>query len=799
MRRKKWTRNAIHRHLLFLLVLSLCWLREWTRGHCFVSASTLDRRDALTPPQPESPASPPIHYHSYESMVWRLARVVVEHPELAELFTAQQRYRLPAVGNDCALPADSPTAHSMLSDLPRPQRQQVINTVEQMIRADRQPRDACRVWGVHITATDADSLSRRPIAQRPQLLVSGALHGDERIGSTMATELAALLTDVAGDPAAAAVPDAARTDATADGLRAWLRYLVRHRYLTIVPAANAPGLARNERTELGVDPNRDFPWNQLAPTDCMRTVAARAINELARDHLYQMLLTYHGGTTVIGYEWGDRVHCPEGTACVHNAPAPDVWAMHTIAAGMRAYAGNGNGYGGRAYQIGTMGDTVYPVAGGMEDWAYGASAVTEPAGVQTACAPTAHGGYPRERTVYARDGPHARMLAFLIETADDKQPPEATLGRRSAASPAHPLRWRADPCVLGGRQALRLSSACQRRMRWMDGHVHRNIRVALQAADVLEPYATWVRYPGDARTDAAPTDARVCWRIGGAYHVTDTQLLWWNRSVGVDAEATGVRSLQVDAVPRTLAEAERLATSTRWSQRPPGGRAFCVSLAEMTAEASTDTVWLRVRLRADAHWGLEPEAALGALPAHQRPLSHVARGRTDPQWYFVVDSPRARQHPAAVVRGRSAIYGEALRCAAKEGDRAAWHCIRAPVSSTGATKEPPPLPPPSSSLWHKLALGAAVFLLAPGTFPALLFTALILWRCLRGQGLHPVAVWQEVRDSWLPALTAPITRLFRRPTLDRSDTLPLAGARDTSAAETSSSERTRWLTSDSPK
>eukprot|EP00166_Cyanidium_caldarium_P003017 ctg_289.g179 len=197
-------------------------------------------------------------------------------------------------------------------------------------------------------------------------------------------------------------------------------------------------------------------------------------------------------------------------------------------------------------------------------------------------------------------------------------------------------------------------------MRWMDGHVHRNIRVALQAADVLEPYATWVRYPGDARTDAAPTDARVCWRIGGAYHVTDTQLLWWNRSVGVDAEATGVRSLQVDAVPRTLAEAERLATSTRWSQRPPGGRAFCVSLAEMTAEASTDTVWLRVRLRADAHWGLEPEAALGALPAHQRPLSHVARGRTDPQWYFVVDSPRARQHPAAVVRGRSAIYGEAL-------------------------------------------------------------------------------------------------------------------------------------------
>ena len=60
----------------------------------------------------------------------------------------------------------------------------------------------------------------------------------------------------------------------------------------------------------GIDPNRDFPYGR-SKTRCMQTIAARALNELHREHLFQLALTFHGGMRAIGYEWGSPNH-PNG-------------------------------------------------------------------------------------------------------------------------------------------------------------------------------------------------------------------------------------------------------------------------------------------------------------------------------------------------------------------------------------------------------------------------------------------------------------------------------------------------------
>jgi hypothetical protein len=78
----------------------------------------------------------------------------------------------------------------------------------------------------------------------------------------------------------------------------WARRLLDTRAITIVPAANALGYAQEKREENGIDPNRDFAWDQMYPAKsgirpdtvpiCMRTVAARSINELWREHVFQV-------------------------------------------------------------------------------------------------------------------------------------------------------------------------------------------------------------------------------------------------------------------------------------------------------------------------------------------------------------------------------------------------------------------------------------------------------------------------------------------------------------------------------
>ena len=85
------------------------------------------------------------------------------------------------------------------------------------------PRCASRHFSLARGASDLAAAAARPtpLFGPRQVFISGALHGDERVGPTAAVELATLLLGLraAGDP--------------------WAAALVERRSLVVVPAANA--------------------------------------------------------------------------------------------------------------------------------------------------------------------------------------------------------------------------------------------------------------------------------------------------------------------------------------------------------------------------------------------------------------------------------------------------------------------------------------------------------------------------------------------------------------------------------
>ena len=93
--------------------------------------------------------------------------------------------------------------------------------------------------------TDHETLANDP--DRPDVLISGALHGDERVGPTATLELARwlLLSE-----------------------SAWADRLLRTRRLLLVPLTNAIGYARGTRSELGMTRTATFRTNRSPVHAC---------------------------------------------------------------------------------------------------------------------------------------------------------------------------------------------------------------------------------------------------------------------------------------------------------------------------------------------------------------------------------------------------------------------------------------------------------------------------------------------------------------------------------------------------
>mmetsp|Transcript_24976 Transcript_24976/g.29433 ORF Transcript_24976/g.29433 Transcript_24976/m.29433 type:complete len:742 (+) Transcript_24976:134-2359(+) len=498
--------------------------------------------------------------------------------------------------------------------------------------------DGCKNYILTIEDHAAHPNGSESWKRLPEVFLSGALHGNERVGPTAVVETANLLLEAASCEAKPhgmepKVDDESRSKwllskeeghacrkelyriGIDDASRKWLARLVTTRRIVIMPTPNALGYYRNHRTELDIDPNRDFPFDLADSSQCMQTIAGRSINEVFRDHIFQLSLTFHAGMEVIAYEWGAPTYS--------DSLSPDHAAQKEISAGYSRFAGKF----GRTppYLTGTMNEEVYPVRGGMEDWAYAGS--WDPDRV-IECQPVTFDGYPAEKTVY--NDSTLRAVNMLVEASNDKTP-------RSGLGTSQQLFNNVDDRG--------------------NGHIARNIRLSLIATDLVQPYVTIVGVNGIFLTDdiSPGTDSSkfekankavaipkgqnntvLKWTVGGGFTVDYTTILhskWDN----VDAQKIREGDL------RGFTYAPATTGKTHWhadgADPPPNFGAdengFAAAMGptfSITIDTSKyhvgDTIVVFAMARVDQGWYMTVDGVSPNLP----PTSHIVNARTNPDW-----------------------------------------------------------------------------------------------------------------------------------------------------------------------
>lgn len=380
----------------------------------------------------------PFTFTNYDQMVAELESLATAFPGLADHFTAQERFGLPT-----------------LSDGNR-------NDLAQ-----------------HVLRITNESLG----FDKPEVLLIGVQHGDEVVSLEVALVLARLLLEQHGqDP--------------------WLTALVDRREIFIMPLANPVGFNRGVRSSPGAegteDMNRDHIYDRDPCTagcqdaDSLSTVGARAIHELARRHLFRVVLDYHGGIELILHPWGTPRHNS-------NTQSPDFVASNQLGLRFRNFGGPFNGL----TPVGTSTDLLGALFGPLDDTAYAASwdsANADPL-------------FPTEGN---------RALSYTIEISNQKRPPQSTLG---------------------GDASLLTSGGVE------DGYVPKNVRVGLAAIDIAEPWVEWTNRDQIPSQVSLGSPVRVTWRVRGCFDVDDTHVRF-----GVDPDPRQVFSGQSASQQQTTGD-----------------------------------------------------------------------------------------------------------------------------------------------------------------------------------------------------------------------------------------------------
>ena len=352
----------------------------------------------------------------------------------------------------------------------------------------------------------------------------------------------------------------------------------------------------------------------------MRTIGGRVVNEIFRQHMFRLALTYHGGMEIIGYEWGAPTYM--------NKLSPDEISQVAISTAYSNFAGGFDNT--PPYNHASMNDKVYPVRGGMEDWAYAGSWDHDRV-VQ--CNPGTYGGYPIERTMY--ENGTLRCLNMLVETSDNKIP------KKGLGYPSHILKG------CDNKKGLCHPLA--------NGHVTRNVRLAVAAIELVEPYASIVavddlRLSNDIvprersckkfRSVLVPRGAgnvTVSWTVGGGITVDQTTL--------VHAEWADVNQYrcgsphEVSIVDGASHESPILQGKTRWHKHGSSisggdgsdgkeGTEFSTTIDLNNYQPGT-RVAVFAKAVVDGDWG---KIANGPVAPDILPTSHVVNIRTDETW-----------------------------------------------------------------------------------------------------------------------------------------------------------------------
>ena len=212
--------------------------------------------------------------------------------------------------------------------------------------------------------TDFDSYT----LDRPAYYISGVLHGDEIIGPPSVTEFAKYFCDTYNIKK-----------------NSLYHHILKNKLIIITPMTNAFGYFNGKREEKVffpktkeykyADPNRDFPYfnSNQEIQNCMQTIAARTINEIFNEFIIGGAITFHGGTSVLGYAWGNHVHTYKNNNKLKSTESPDFNAFNKIGQIMVKLSSSQDNLKNKIkdYELGDMTSTVYPLNGALEDWAYG--------------------------------------------------------------------------------------------------------------------------------------------------------------------------------------------------------------------------------------------------------------------------------------------------------------------------------------------------------------------------------------------------------------------------------------------
>ena len=285
--------------------------------------------------------------------------------------------------------------------------------------------------------TDFDSYT----LDRPVYYISGILHGNEVIGPSSVTEFAKYFCDTYNSKK-----------------NSLYHNILKTKLIIMTPMTNAYGYYNKKREEKifipdlnsyeFADPNRDFPYynSTVEIQNCMKTITGRTINEIFNEFIISGAITFHGGTSVLGYAWGNFVHAYKINKLLKSTESPDYNAFHSIGEIMVKYSSSKDNKDNniKDYELGDMSSTVYPLDGALEDWAYGGweNYENEMRGINLrpikTCKPNSFSPYEmtwnhkEDLNIYSNSivdyDYKLRCLMYLAEASDSKSPKKDKYG-----------------------------------------------------------------------------------------------------------------------------------------------------------------------------------------------------------------------------------------------------------------------------------------------------------------------------------------------------------------------------------
>lgn len=306
------------------------------------------------------------------------------------------------------------------------------------------------------------------------------------------------------------------------------------------------------------DINRDFPY-LVNKKLCMESIGARVVNELFIKNKFVISLSLHGGTESLTYPYGTPNHFGnnpkiemkyneiiKNSKMMYGEPtentntilknyltskydsslfegldlsgkkdtvkSPDFIAIESLTDGVNDHTSNNKK---TRYASGDMNTVVYPVRGGMEDWAYSASWEGSPI-ISAPCEPETYKEYKeysKERTSYDKNKSSVRNIMLLLEVSNDKNPSQDTLGKQNL------------DCLLNMKRNAFFNTITPHKKlclnKLVDGYIPRIVRLSLSLIDIIKPY---INFFAEYRVKSKIFNIK--WNVGGSINVDSTSILY---------------------------------------------------------------------------------------------------------------------------------------------------------------------------------------------------------------------------------------------------------------------------------